>query len=40
MYLYYMIIGLKDQFSDTQKADLLSLMNSEATKGYVERSIK
>jgi len=40
MYLYYTIIGLKDLFNDTQKEDLLALMNSESTKGYVKRSIK
>lgn len=39
-YLYYTIIGLKDQFSDGQKEELLGLMNSESTKGYVVRSIK
>ena len=40
MYIYYTIIGLKDLFNDTQKEDLLALMNSESTKGYVKRSIK
>lgn len=40
MYLYYTIIGLKDQLSDSQKEGLLSLISSESTKGYVMRSIK
>ncbi len=39
-YLYYTIIGLKDQFSALQKEKLLTLMTNEATKGYVERSLR
>ena len=40
MYLYYTLIGLKDLFSDGQKEELLGLISSESTKGYVIRSTK
>ena len=38
--LYYVIIGLKEQFSDEQKKELVAYISDESTKGYVERSIK
>ena len=38
--LYYVIIGLKEQFSNKQQKELLAYISDETTRGYVERSIK
>ena len=38
--LYYVIIGLKEQFSNEQQKELLAYISDETTRGYVERSIK
>ena len=40
IYLYYAVIGLQKQFDNTQKKELVALINNESTKGYVERSLR
>ncbi|MDE7374354.1 MAG: thioredoxin fold domain-containing protein [Odoribacter sp.] len=40
IYLYYTVIGLQKQFGDAQKKELIDLISSESTKGYVERSMR